>query len=92
MILSLAFSMTVRAQYVIKQADTMYRMFNYMKAIELYKQAYQKKKTLHAAGRLAECYSLVRNYAEAENWCAITISMPESRPEDIIELCKGASG
>jgi hypothetical protein len=53
----------VKAQYIIKQADTQYELFDYAKAIDLYEKAYRQKQTLHAAERLASCYSLVQNYS-----------------------------
>jgi peptidoglycan-associated lipoprotein len=72
----LLYAIPVKAQYVIKEADAAYELFNYKKAIDLYEQAYQKKESLHAAERLASAYQLIQNYKEAESWYAIAVNMP----------------
>ncbi|KQM69467.1 flagellar motor protein MotB [Pedobacter sp. Leaf216] len=77
-----------RAQYVIKDADKAYELFNYSKAVDLYEQAYQKKKSLHAAERLASAYAMVYNYKQAESWYAIASQMPGSRPENILAYAR----
>lgn len=69
----------VKGQYVLIEADQQYALYNYSKAIDLYERAYQKKATLHAAERLAECYKNQHNYKQAENWYAIASAMPGSR-------------
>jgi len=77
-----------KAQYIIKQADTRYELFDYAKAIDLYEQAYRQKQTLHAAERLASCYSLVQNYKEAESWYAIASAMQGSDPADLLNYAR----
>lgn len=80
------------AQYVIKEADEQYRLFNYSKAIDLYSQAFKKQKTLHAAQQLADCYRLMHDYKNAESWYAIAIALPEARlanrPENILRYAE----
>lgn len=76
------------AQYVLKEADQQFELFNYNKAIDLYEQAYKKKATLHAAERLAESYQFIRNYFQAEKWYAIAIEMPESKTENILNYAR----
>jgi len=83
-----AFSFSAKAQYALKDADKQYELFNYSKAIDLYEQAYKKKKTLHAAERLASAYALVYNYKQAESWYAIVAKMPDSQPENILGYAK----
>lgn len=73
-----------RAQYILNEADAQYQLFNYVKAIDIYEQAYQKKNTLHAAERLASAYTFIRNYAEAESWYAIASEMEGSSPENLL--------
>jgi len=70
-------------QYVIKEADAQYQLYNLVKATDLYEQAYKKKATLHAAERLADCYIRQRDFKQAESWYAIAAAMPESSPENI---------
>ncbi|GGH07687.1 OmpA family protein [Pedobacter zeae] len=82
------FSFSASAQYVLKDADKQYELFNYSKAIDLYEQAYKKKATLHTAERLASAYNLVYNYKQAESWCAIAAKMPGSGPENILAYAK----
>lgn len=80
------------AQYVIKEADEQYYLFNYSKAIDLYSQAYKKRPTLHAAEQLADSYRLMHDYKNAESWYAIAIALPESRlanrPENILKYAE----
>lgn len=83
-----AFSFLANAQYVLKDADKQYELFNYTKAIDLYEQAYKKKETLHAAERLAMAYSFVYNYKQAESWYAIVAKMPGSNIENTLDYAK----
>jgi peptidoglycan-associated lipoprotein len=83
-----AFSFSANAQYVLKDADKEYELFNYSKAIDLYEQAYKKKETLHAAERLANAYALVYNYKQAESWYAIATKMNGSSTENILGYAK----
>ncbi|SER02588.1 OmpA family protein [Pedobacter rhizosphaerae] len=76
------------AQYVLKEADKQYELYNYSKAIDLYEQAYKKENTLHAAERLANAYSLMNNYVQAESWYAIASKMPGSKSDNILGYAK----
>ncbi|WP_231491395.1 OmpA family protein [Pedobacter sp. Leaf170] len=78
----------VKAQYVLKEADKAFDLFNYNKAINLYEQAYKKKQTLHAAERLAQSYQFINNYPQAESWYAIASKMPGSKNENILNYAK----
>jgi len=82
------FTVKVKAQYVLKEADTQFELFNYNKAIDLYQKAYHKKASLYAAERLAGVYRLVDNYPQAENWYAIASAMPKSTPENTLYYAK----
>jgi peptidoglycan-associated lipoprotein len=84
----LLLTLTVKAQYVLKEADTQFELFNYNKAIELYQKAYHKKETLHAAERLAASYRLMDNYQEAEKWYAIASALPKSPAENTLYYAK----
>ena len=75
---------TVKAQYVLTEADQQYTLYNYNKAIDLYQRAYQKKATIHAAERLAECYKNQHNYTQAEHWYAIAAAMPGSNAQNAL--------
>lgn len=86
--LLLLLSFTTQAQYVIKEADHQYALYNFSKAITLYEEAYQKKRTLRAAERLAASYRLTNNYSQAEKWYAIAISMKGSSPENLLYYAK----
>jgi peptidoglycan-associated lipoprotein len=77
-----------KAQYVIKEADAQYELYNYIKAIDLYEQAYLKKPSLHSAERLANCYQFTHNYKETESWAAIAAGMKDSNPENILQYAK----
>ncbi|WP_316803144.1 OmpA family protein [Pedobacter nototheniae] len=84
----LAISFSADAQYVIKDADKQYTLYNYSKAIDLYEQAYEKKESLHAAERLANAYSFVNNYVQAESWYAIASKMPDSKADNVLGYAK----
>jgi OmpA-OmpF porin, OOP family len=73
---------TVRAQYIIKEADKAYDNFKYAEAIGLYEKAYNKKGSLHAAERLADCYRFNNNYTEAEHWYAIATGISGSKAQN----------
>lgn len=77
-----------KAQYVLKEADAQYELYNYVKAIELYERAYLKKPGLYAAERLAHCYELTNNYKETESWAAIAAGMAGHKPENILAYAK----
>jgi len=79
-----ALNFSANAQYVLKDADKQYELFNYSKAIDLYEQAYKKKPTLHTAERLASAYALVYNSKQAESWYAIAAKMPGSKAENVL--------
>lgn len=83
-----ALNFSANAQYVLKDADKQYELFNYSKAIDLYEQAYKKKPSLHTAERLASAYALVYNYKQAESWYAIAAKMPGSKAENILGYAK----
>ncbi|RZJ70551.1 MAG: flagellar motor protein MotB, partial [Flavobacterium sp.] len=72
---------TIKAQYVLKEADVQFDLFNYEKAVILYTDAYQKKKTLKATERLAESYRLMQDYKQAESWYAILVVTDGAKPE-----------
>ncbi len=78
----------VKGQYVIKEADAAYELYNYEKAIDLYEQAYKKKESLRAAERLAFCNLQVRNYKDAESWYAIAVKLPESGAENVLNYAR----
>jgi len=83
-----AVGFSAKAQYVIKDADKQYELFNYAKAVDLYEQAFKKKESLHAAERLADAYAYMNNYKQAESWYAIASKMPGSKPENILGYAK----
>jgi len=84
----LALSVSSKAQYVLKDADKQYELFNYAKAVDLYEQAYKKKASLHAAERLATAYASMNNYQQAESWYAIASKLPGSKTDNILGYAK----
>lgn len=73
----------VNAQYVLKEADQQFNLYNYVKAVTLYTSAYEKKKTLHSVERLAESYRLMRDFKQAEEWYATLVNMEGAKPEAV---------
>ncbi|WP_345950193.1 OmpA family protein [Mucilaginibacter sp. PAMB04274] len=84
----LTLGQAVKAQYVLKQANEQYSLYNYSKAAELYLKAYQKNPTLYTAEHLANSYRLMRSYPEAEKWYATTVNMPNSSTDNILKYAE----
>lgn len=87
-IVTMASVVACQAQYVLRNADAEYQLFNYKKAVGLYEQAYMKKNSLHAAERIAECYALVGDYRQTESWAAIAAGMPGATPNHVLAYAK----
>ncbi|OCX51010.1 hypothetical protein BEL04_20030 [Mucilaginibacter sp. PPCGB 2223] len=78
-----------RAQYVLKQANEQYNLFNYTKAVELYLQAYKKDPAnFIIAEHLANSYRLMQDYNNAELWYSTATVMPEVKPEDFLHYAQ----
>jgi len=77
-----------KAQYVLKQADAQFELFNYTNAIKLYTEAYKKEKSLHVTERLAESYSLIQDYVAAENWYALLVKMEGAKPDATLKYAQ----
>lgn len=84
----LTLSYKSQAQYVLKEADVQFQLFNYQKAIDLYEKAYKKHQTLYAAEQLGECYTLVKDYKQTESWYAIAAGMQNTKAENILAYAK----
>src|SRR5476651_872241 len=76
------------AQYVLKQANEQYNLFNYSKAIDLYLQAYKKNQTFEIAEHLANSYRLIQDYKNAETWYATTTALPDAKAEDFLRYAQ----
>ncbi|RFM26856.1 OmpA family protein [Deminuibacter soli] len=72
----------LHAQYVLRQAQTQATLYHYPAAKTLYTKAYNKKHSLQAAKSLAEIYSEVKDYPNAEFWYARVVSIPGHSPAD----------
>ena len=81
LIFLVSFYAKTNAQYILKEADNQFTLFNYSNAVRLYTEAYQLKQTLHATQQLAESYRLLRNYKQAESWYALLQSMSGTKPD-----------
>lgn len=80
----LAICHTTKAQFIIRQADEEAALYNYAKAIPLYKQAYERKPTAAAARGLAHSYRKMNNYTEAVKWYGQLSTMTDHNAEDEI--------
>ena len=78
----------VKAQYVIKEADEQFELYNYKRAIALYEQAWKKKETRYTAARLALCYKMQQDFKQTESWAALAVAQPNSKPEDVLNYAK----
>lgn len=86
------FPFSAIAQYVLKEADVAFELFNYSKAIDLYEQGWKKKESLHAAERLAACYNFQNNYEQRESWAAIAAKWPGSPAGNTLIYAKALQG
>lgn len=84
----LLFAFKAQSQYILKEADKQFDLYNYSKAVKLYAAAYEKKPTAYSASRLAESYRKYFNYTEAEKWYAIVVAMPDAVPENRLQYAK----
>jgi OOP family OmpA-OmpF porin len=84
----LLFAFKAQAQYILKEADQQFNLYNYSKAVKLYAAAYQKKQTAYSASRLAESYLKDFNYTEAEKWYTTSVSMPDAISENRLQYAK----
>lgn len=84
----LSLQLQVKAQYVIKEADKQFELYNYKRAIDLYEQAWKKKQTKHTAARLALCYKMQQDYQQTESWAALAVQQPNSSSEDALNYAK----
>ncbi|MFB9863272.1 OmpA family protein [Rufibacter immobilis] len=63
------------------KADRLYENYDYALAIEEYQEVFAKKEPgLKGAQRLADAYRLTGRTAEAEQWYAKVVAMPEADP------------
>lgn len=85
----LMLSFSANAQYsLLKLADQQFDAFNFVKAIELYEQAYAKQPELKTAERLAEAYFNLRNYQHAETWYKKAAQAEKAKPENILRYAE----
>lgn len=78
----------VKGQYVLNEADQQYNAGNYSRAVELYNQAYQKKKSIHATQQLADSYRELHNYKQAESWYAKLAGVPEPQALNVFHYAQ----
>ena len=90
--LLISLQLSIKAQYVIKEADEQFELYNYHRAIDLYEQAWKKKPTKHAAARLAFCYKMQQDYQQAESWAALAATQPNSKAEDVLAYAISLQG
>jgi len=83
LILVASFSGTTTLLAQIKQAGYFFEQFKYSKAIPLYKKAAgdkDEKVRKEATVKLADCYRLINNAAEASSWYAKAVEYPDIDP------------
>ena len=71
------------SQRELTDANRLYESYSYFLAIEKYKEALDKKITLEATMRVADCYRLIENTIKAEEWYKKTMEF-KSYPTDVI--------
>ena len=80
----LAANVTFAQRDYLKEADVEYTSFEYFKAIELYKKAYQHEKMdankATIIFKIAECYRHINDIKQAETWYAKAVKAKYSDP------------
>ena len=69
---------------LLRSADREFNAFNYVKAVELYEKAYQKKQRPETAEKLAASYYHIRNYREAEIWYSRAANHEKAGPDVVL--------
>lgn len=64
-------AMVASAQYVVREAERQYQLYNYSKSSQLYEKAYRSGKKAMAAQRAGESYWRMLDYGNAEKWYAL---------------------
>ena len=84
-------AMLFASQYVVAQsgrlarANAAYEKLAYTPAIDLYKSALgDNSNDFEAMGKLADCYRLTNQYAEAEYWYGKVCNNSEAKPEHLL--------
>lgn len=85
----LMLSFSANAQYsLLKLAEKQFETFNFVKAIELYEQAYAKQSKSKTAERLGQAYFNMRNYQQAEVWYQKAAQSESAKPENILRYAE----
>lgn len=81
----LAFPLLGNAQSgKLARANAAYEKLAYTPAIELYKSVLDETGDFEAMARLADCYRLTNQYAEAEYWYGKVCNNSDARPEHLL--------
>jgi len=75
----------------LKAADALYQNFEYARAVEAYKKAFEAgQPSLAVSSKIADCYRLMNNAKEAEFWYAQVLGFPEHTPQQILYFAHAA--
>ncbi len=76
-------SLSLQAQYVLKEAEKAAAVYRFNEAIPLYEKAYRNKPSSRAARGLATVYASMRNHEQAARWYDQTLNLPGYIADDI---------
>ena len=86
-LLMLVLLVPVQAQELVgarTQADRLFERYEYFKSLNLYlKLAENDNVSVAVLERIADCYRLINNYEQAEQWYATAIANKGTRPVDV---------
>ena len=66
----------------IKEADKLYKQFDYKYALEIYEKIMKDNPSLEVAQKIANCYRFINNTEAAEVWYKKTLSYPEATSDN----------
>lgn len=89
--LGLLLSFSVQAQKALKTGDAHFQRYEYMLALEAYKEAVAEQELSPALARkIAECYRYMNHYQAAETWYEQVVSLPGAEPADYFHYAEAA--
>lgn len=78
------FTIDIRAQYSLKEADQQFGKLNFSFAVKKYEKAYMNKPSARAVQGIANSYFQMRNYQLAESWYSKLVTMKDAPVDSYI--------
>ena len=70
---------------LLRYADKQYELSNYQHAAEVYQEAFGKREKVETARKIAQSYTMIRDYEKSNEWWKKTVSFEEADRDDYYE-------